>query len=204
MPWSPDYLSAAELRSYLRIGDSDDDAQLERAIAGASRAVDRHCGRQFGQVDEAEERLYTPYRVRRAHRRRPRWAVPIDDLMTEDGLEVKNNETDTTISTYHLRPPNAVKRGEPWTELLLDSEAGTVIYGDDDEIAVTAKWGWDAVPEAVSEAVLLQAARLHSRRGAPFGVAGSPETGSELRLLARVDPDVAVLLEDFRRSWSVV
>jgi hypothetical protein len=49
---------------------------------------------------------------------------------------------------------------------------------------------------------LLQASRLDFRRVAPAGVAGSPETGSEVRLLARVDPDVAVSLKDYIRWWA--
>ena len=53
------------------------------------------------------------------------------------------------------------------------------------------------------EATLLQASRLAARRDSPFGVAGSPDAGSEMRLLARVDPDVAVALEPYRRRiWT--
>jgi hypothetical protein len=62
-------------------------------------------------------------------------------------------------------------------------------------LAVTAKWGYAAaIPKSVIEANLLQASRLFSRRQSPYGVAGSPDLGGELRLLAKVDPDVAVLL----------
>jgi len=54
----------------------------------------------------------------------------------------------------------------------------------------------------VHEACLLQSSRIAARRDSPFGVAGSPETGSELRLLDRVDPDVAVTLSRYRRrAW---
>jgi len=52
-------------------------------------------------------------------------------------------------------------------------------------------------------ATVLQANRLLKRRHAPFGVAGSPELGSELRLLARVDPDVAVSLRGLGRMRAV-
>lgn len=50
------------------------------------------------------------------------------------------------------------------------------------------------VPKPVSIATKLQASRWYKRRDAPFGVAGSPELGSELRLLPKLDPDVEVLL----------
>lgn len=50
------------------------------------------------------------------------------------------------------------------------------------------------VPSMVKLATQLQASRWAKRRDAPFGIAGSPEMGSELRLLARLDPDVEILL----------
>lgn len=62
--------------------------------------------------------------------------------------------------------------------------------------------GEAAVPEAVVNACLLQASRYWSRRSAPFGVAGSPELGNELRLLNKLDPDVEVLLGPY--AWHGV
>jgi len=70
-------------------------------------------------------------------------------------------------------------------------------------MVITANpWGWSAVPVPVKEATYLQASRFHSRRDSPYGIAGSPDQGSELRLLSRVDPDVAVSLSDFVRWWA--
>ena len=40
------------------------------------------------------------------------------------------------------------------------------------------------------------------RKGSPYGIAGSPDLGSELRLLAKLDADVAVLLRSFVRMWA--
>jgi len=56
------------------------------------------------------------------------------------------------------------------------------------------------VPTTVKQATLLQASRVFARREAPFGVAGSPDMGSELRLLEKVDPDVAVMLVPYVRN----
>jgi hypothetical protein len=71
-------------------------------------------------------------------------------------------------------------------------------------VQVTATWGWTAVPATIKKATLLQASRFYKRRDAPFGVAGSPDMGSEMRLLAKVDPDVEVMLGDYRRKWGAV
>lgn len=59
----------------------------------------------------------------------------------------------------------------------------------------------DDPPEPVKLAAMIQASRLSKRRDSPFGVAGSPEFGSELRLLSKLDPDVETLLRPYRLPW---
>jgi hypothetical protein len=58
----------------------------------------------------------------------------------------------------------------------------------------------------VEQATLLQASRFHARRFSPYGVAGSPELGSELRLLAKLDADVELALSKAQlvRWWAAV
>lgn len=192
MAWAPDYVTAADLKAYLRIGDTVDDAQLAFAISAASRAVDRCTNRQFGLVAAPEQRAYTA-RIDRARRK---YVVTVDDFMTVTGLLVT---VDTPPTTYTLKPSNADAVGKPWTEIVLDG--GSCV---EDAVKVTARWGWTTVPVAVQQATLLQAARLFKRRDAAFGVAGSPELGSELRLLDKVDPDVAVVLGPYTRWWGAV
>lgn len=64
--------------------------------------------------------------------------------------------------------------------------------------------GGEEIPSAVKQACLIQASRFFVRRTAPFGVAGSPESGTEIRLLARVDVDVAVILGPYIEWWGAV
>jgi hypothetical protein len=199
MAWQPNYATAQELAAFKRVGDSDDDVQFGLAVAAASRAVDRHTHRQFGKTDDAEERLY----LAEWSWRRRRWVVPIDDVMVAP--TTVTNSDDDEITDYTLLPRNAQQKGRPWTHLVINP--GSTVYprGEHGEHWLTIDadpWGWDAVPDAVKEATLLQGSRLDFRRASPAGVAGSPETGSEVRLLARVDPDVAVSLKDYIRWWA--
>jgi uncharacterized phiE125 gp8 family phage protein len=196
MAWAPDYQSSSDLKSYLRITDSDDDAQIALAIAAASRAIDTHCGRQFGSVAPIEERFYTG----RWDRRRRRWVVEVDDIMTTTSLTVEVDGS--AITEYQLEPSNAEFKGKPWTHLVVDPSSAVFPTGEADEVAVTGTWGWTDVPIAVKQACLLQASRFFARRQSPYGVAGSPDAGSEVRLLARVDPDVAVALGPYKRWWA--
>lgn len=193
MAWAPDYVTSTDLKAYLRIGSTADDAQVAFAITAASRAVDKHCNRQFGLVAAPEARTYTA----RWSSTRCRYVVDVDDVMTITGLVITG---DAAITDYTLRPSNAGLKGKPWTRVVLNAGGNC----SEDGITVTAKFGWTTVPVTVQEATLLQASRFFKRKDAPFGVAGSPELGSELRLLAKVDPDVAVALGDYRRDALLV
>jgi uncharacterized phiE125 gp8 family phage protein len=200
MTWAPDYVTAAELKSYLRITDTADDAELALAITTASRAVDGFCHRQFGQVASAEERSYTAYWDRRERV----WVVGFDDLQDTTGLTVTVEAGE--IDVYTLEPVNAAQEGRPFTRLRVDSDSAAKPTTETHGVTIDAVWGWDAVPAAVEQATLLQASRFHARRFSPYGVAGSPEQGSEMRLLAKLDPDVELSLARAKliRWWAAV
>lgn len=196
MPWAPDYVTSTELKAYLRIGDAVDDAEVALVVTAASRAIDRATNRQFGLVAAAEARKYTAF----WDHVNCRYVVPIDDLMTEVGLTIATEVG--AVDVFDLKPANAAAEARPWTSIVVDPTAAVKPTTKEDEVTVTARYGWTTVPVAVKQAALLQAARFFKRRDAPFGVAGSPEAGSELRLLAKVDPDVAVVLGPYQRWWA--
>lgn len=206
MAWAPDYVTAAELKHFVRIGDSADDAEIALAITAASRAVDLCCSmgdtaRQFGVVSGVEERFYTARWDRR--RGYGRWVVAIDDLMTVTGFDPQVQDADGNdlgaIDDYTLEPRNAATRSRPWTHLVVKPSSTFRPTGEEHECAFTGLWGWTAVPAPVKQATLLQASRFFARRNSPYGVAGSPDDGSEMRLLSKVDADVSVSLGPFKR-----
>lgn len=197
MAWQPDYVTLAALKTYLRIDDDADDTDLAVALTAASRAVDDHCNRQFGQVAAAEERRYTA----RPDYDRGVWVVDIDDLQDVTGLAVTIGGSAVTL--YTLEPVNAVLEGKAWTRLVVDPASAATPTGAANELSITALWGWSAIPVTVVNASKLQASRFTARRDSPYGVAGSPDQGSEMRLLARVDPDVGVSLRGYRRPRKV-
>lgn len=194
MPWAPDYVTTTELRDYLRIPDTDDDAELALAISAASRAVDRAANRQFGVVTSVEARTFDVAYDRHSGL----YVVEIDDLMTATGLAIEDASGAVVASgDVVLKPRNAPQKGRPWTRFT----SPTVLAGP---VEVTALWGWPAVPATIEQATLIQASRFFKRRESPFGVAGSPDLGSELRLMAKVDPDVEVMVGPYKRWWSAV
>ena len=220
MSWAPDYISSDDLKNYLRItdpqhtDDNEDDAQIAIAITAASRAIDNYTFRQFGSVDPAVMRTYryegttwNPFVAA------PRTylvgdTIVVDDLMTTTDLVViaKSATGDNTTLTegidFKFLPLNAPADGKPWT--MIESAQGVSFPRRGGYVLITAKWGWTAIPGLVTQACLLQASRLMKRRDAPFGIAGSPEMGSEMRLLNALDPDLQVLLRPLRRHWGAV
>jgi hypothetical protein len=195
MAWAPDYVELADLRAFLRIDDdedTDDDDLLEGAITAASRAVDRSCGRQFGAAGASVTRYYTA----KWSRELGRYFADIDDLASDD---VTVTSDGAAVTDYTLLPLNAEADGKPYTRIVF---TGTVVTSEGALALTSDDWGWASFPAPVVYATKIQAARLVKRRDAPFGIAGSPDTGSELRLLARLDPDVEVLLSSVRRWWG--
>lgn len=205
MTLRPDYATVDEAKRFLRIPglypgslntseDTFDDAELALAITSASRAIDTATNRQFGCLDAAAAFRYTAAydTSRKAH------VVRIDDLMTDTDLVVKSEGTE--VFDYDLYPFNAPYYGKPWT-LLIIYDTVSMKEGD---IEVTAQWGWTSIPDTIKNATLLQVARIFKRRDAPFGVIGSPDLGNEVRLLAKIDPDVAVMVNSYARRWGAV
>lgn len=195
MALAPDYVDLDDLKAYLRLGDTANDAVLSAAISAASRAIDRAARRQFGQDAAPVARVYTAEPIGGV------WQVSIDDLMDADGVTV--TVASGTITAYALGPANAVADGKPYTRLLVRSDSAVQPDGTPYGVTIIARWGWDAVPAAISQACMLQASRLFARRDSPMGVAGSPDLGNEMRLLAKLDPDVDVLVSSYRRMGRV-
>lgn len=201
--WEPDYATIEELREYARINDADDtvdDTRMGRDITAASRAVDEHCGpsRQFGKTDEPETRLYTVTDRTWGSTYGPQSFVTVDDVTELAGLLVTVNGV--AVVPVRWLPLNAAQKRMPYTQVVLPG----YLTSEPGAVAITLdSWGWTAVPATVKQATLLQALRLSKRPDSPFGVAGSPELGSELRLLSKVDADVAVMLKRYVRRGSV-
>lgn len=209
MALRPDYATLAELKLYLRISDTTDDANLALDITAASRAVDQFCNRPFGLTGSAIQRLYT-------------WlgdtvdgqqALAIDDLMTTVGLVVTADTSSTyTYSTtlvlntdFDLYPYNAVADLVPFTHIVrrdTSLQPWPTPQARPRAFSVVGNWGWSTVPSAVEIATLFQAARFFVRRNSPYGVTGSPELGSEMRLQAKLDPDLQTALAAYRKWWG--
>lgn len=207
MSWAPPYLTLAEFKSYKRVEslDTTDDAEFNIAIEAASRAIDLATNRQFGQVTAAEIREYEAiFDIKRRH-----WIIPVDDFMVETGLTINLDLDDDLvfddpIDDFKLFPFNAEQKNEPWEDIFVRDGSSNFPTRVRNIVQVNAQWGWTSIPDTIKEATFIQADRFFTRRVAPFGVAGSPEIGSEVRLLSRIDPDVKVAVSPYKRWYGAI
>lgn len=188
------YGSVLALKGQLNIepGDTSRDELLTRALAAASRGIDKATGRRFYLDDAPVARVFNP--LSRIVCRDDGELLLVDDIGSSTGLVVETGTAAswTPVTGYETSPDNALIDGHAITGLLLTSGSwGTAR----NRVRITARFGWPTVPDDITEAALIQAARLYRRKDSPEGVTGSAEWG--VVRLSRRDPDVWNLIEPY-------
>jgi len=193
------YGTAAELQSRLWGEDvtpaGADEMALEQILDGASRWIDKFCGRRFYAEDET--RYYTPQYSN---------LLEVDDLLSVTSLQTDEDGDRTYDITwastdYDLYPYNAILDGQPYTLIRVAPEGDHGFPRVAKGVKIIGSFGYCAItslPADVRDACLLQSERLYKRKDAPFGVAGSGDLG-QMRLIAELDPDVKQLLSAYVR-----
>jgi hypothetical protein len=197
------YATRNQIKAALRIGTADtiDDDLIDNCAGAASRLIDGYCNRKFWSVGSATSRVYTA---------EDDYYCSIDDISgTAITLQTSTNADgvfDTTWSPtdWQLEPLNGDLDGITWAydkiRAIGDYLFPTVNanYGSQALVQVTATFGWPSVPEPVTQATIIQASRLFKRYDSPLGVAGFGDMGA-IRVSRALDPDVAQLVEPYRR-----
>ena len=199
------YATLAQIKSALRIpsGDATDDSLLEMAVESASRLIDTYCGRNFILAGTTTRYFNTedPY------------VVQIDDARSITTVETSSSrdgvfDASWTIGTAgsgdaQPEPINDYLGGVVWPYTRIRA-IGDYVFptGPENSIKVTASFGWPNVPMTVQQACILQSSRIFSRLQSPLGVAGFGDMGI-MRVSRGLDPDVAQLIEGYRRVNGV-
>lgn len=204
------YATLPQFKAFLRIAEEDtvDDAEMQRALDTATSEINHMCSRTFEVADGLTTRYFLPW----WDRRNGAWVLPIDDVQDPTDLAVNAwTEDDTAWTTpvtgWQLRPLN-VTQTRPYSSLLLPSGSdyspgsGWAAGENSAFLAVTARWGWGAIPAPIVEACLIQADRVFKRRDAVFGVTSSPDGSENTRLTNTVDVDAQVALRGFVKYWA--
>ena len=193
------YITLANLKTYLKIDDSVEDALLESIIESASRSIDRIANRRFYLDSTASARTYQNETF---------WRCQVDDIGSTTGLVVKTNPdssgtyqvTLTQGTDYIVEPTNAAAKGRPYTTITIVGSNGFSLPVDlRPQVQVTAMWGWPAIPDDIEQACYILSADLYKRKDSIGGVLGLSELGA-----IRMSPlgrDIAAMVKAYRREF---
>lgn len=197
------YATRNQIKAALRIGTADqiDDDLIDNCAGAASRLIDGYCNRKFWAVGSATARVYQAD---------DSFYCSVDDIsgtaLTLQTSTYGNGVFDITwaVTDYQLEPLNADLDGITWAYDKIRAVGNYLFptvnnnYGSQALVKVTANFGWPAIPEPVTQATIIQASRLFKRYDSPLGVAGFGDMGA-IRVSRALDPDVAQLVEPYRR-----
>lgn len=189
------YCSTADVKTYLDITSSDDDALLADLIGRAEEAIDSHCDRIF----EASGDTDRSFDAKRDVDGRVLWLgydlASVNSITNGDGTTVASDE-------YTTEPRN----GTPYYALRLLGSA-TILWESDsttgdpeDAITVNGEWAYSAdAPADIEHACVRLASYYYRQKDAPvFDTTAMPDQGI-IVVPKGVPADVVKLLEPYRR-----
>ena len=197
------YCSTTDLKTMIGLSGSSQDTNLTNAINASSRLIDQITGRVFFISESVQVKYFTPNNP---------FILDVPDIATTTGLIVQLDTTDdgsydktiTLDTDFYLKPLDVVDldgdNDIPFQTLVIFDRRSSERFDPDivRNIKITAKWGFNAVPDAIKQACLLQSSRLWKRKDSPFSTYGSSETG-ESELFQKIDPDAKTLIKPYIR-----
>lgn len=193
------YATLQDVKNALRVNDNIDDTILELAIESASREIDGYTERQFFQAEAT--RIYVP---------RDSFTCEIDDLTSVTSIKTDPDGSGVfsetwTSGDYQLEPVNGIVGGltTPYTRIRAVGDFTFPVWEPKNvnfyqaTVQIVGTFGWASIPTAIKQATILLALRQYRRYDSPLGVAGFDELG--VVRVGRVDPDVAKLIEPYRK-----
>lgn len=187
MTGTTSYASLAELKQHCTIPDALDDPRITDVGLSASKLLNDWCRRPFDKDTSVSDRFYLAPRP---------WdltlvrSIFVHDFWDAVSLVVKTDDNDDGVyettwaaSDFQLEPSGGFHAGIlgwPYSELVTTfNKAWPVDFpfiGQPNSrrylraVAVTAKWGWANVPDAIHRATLTLASRLFAEPTAAFGI----------------------------------
>jgi hypothetical protein len=197
------YADLLLFKSYIGAGDNDDaeNALMQHSLDAATDFINTYTGRTFYADDAATKRF---------HPTSPNYLDLIPDIRTVTSVAVDAagdfTFSETLAATdYYLVPLVPLPDAGIYQRLMIAPNSSmSFAWGQSTQVQVVGDWGYvvdGAPPAAIIQACLIQASRLFSRKGAPFGVLENTDIGQFTRIGA-MDPDVKALLNPYKSRAS--
>ena len=186
------YASLAQVKAALRITDTVDDLTITLALNSVDEMINAYCGRTFGTAGTATTRYYAAGKAD---------CVEVDDLMTVGTVSWSmDGATWTDTTDYQGEPLNGLSDGLAWptTRLRAINNFQWRVRDGIQTVKVQGTFGFGSMPSSITQAAVLQTARIFRRADSPLGVAGWGDIGA-VQVRPGLDVDVRQLVEPYRK-----
>lgn len=187
------YCTLNQIKAALRINDAVDDSLLEMAVESASRMIDSECDRVFYSTSATRDFVPNDHMT-----------VDTDDLTVITSVKLDDSGDLTfpitlAVSDYQTEPVNQRVSGNayPIYRLRMIGDYLLPIWNRQATVRIQGTYGFTPVPTAITQAAVLQGARIFKRLDSPLGFAGFSDMG--VARVGRVDPDVAMLIRPYKK-----
>lgn len=189
------YCTSSDIKAYLGITETADDALIEQSILAAKKAIDQYCNTSFDVATDTT-----------------RYYDSTSDLISGRSLHLNRHtlaSPPTTVVVGGVDVTTAVKTygNAPYWELVLSGTSGyswrDAGDGDpEDAIAITGKWGYSTTPpEDVKQAAIIWSAHFYQiKDAAPDGTLALSTQEQQQRISA-IPSNVVTLLASYRSAW---
>jgi hypothetical protein len=191
-----------------------DDYEISMAIQAASGWINRYCGTHFFQVIEA--RTYPITNL---------YFLPIDQIVPGSITSFKlDNDGDGIFETTWVEGTNfqvyregetynqnyaGINRPFDYVKAILSPPPGSGgqffpfvwPFSHDDRVQITGTWGWQQIPEEVTQACLIMATQLFREKDSPWGTVGTGDMGV---IRTSQSPYLIELLRPFKNPRKTV
>jgi ribonuclease BN (tRNA processing enzyme) len=195
------YVDKTDLKNMIGLSGTSQDNNIDNAINASSRLIDQITGRHFYKSQSVQVKYFTPDN---------HYILDVPDIATTTGLIVQldttddgsHNKTITLDTDFYLKAINVTDlEGDndiPYQTLVILDKRSSERFDPDivKNVKITATWGFNAIPDAIKQACLLQSSRLWKRKDSPFSTYGSGDTG-ETELFQKMDPDAKTLIKPY-------
>jgi len=173
------------------------DADIDRACASASRAIDNRLNRFF--YPDTTTRYYTPNSLDTG--------LDVVDVQTISSLTVDTAGNGTFSTTwvqdtdFLLEPFNAAITGRPYELVRIKWNSGRTWPNYQKSVKIQGTFGWAAVPDPVNQYAMILASKLLDRaKKSPYGVLSFGLDQPLAIRISRNDPDFELLLGDYDKT----
>lgn len=178
------YLDDQQLKAYAKnFLPTEDDEFIEAAANAAEDMIDQSCQRRFVVASTSSPRVYQ---------------LPYDNVLRFHDCTSVESIAGVDTSSYRLEPLNGLSwagESRPYEQARLMS--GTWPFSTAETIAVTATWGWAAIPARITQAALIAAKEiLDNREQVKLGIIGFTDVAG---VVARTNPIVRETINHYRR-----